>query len=40
MVKKGNIEIFTDEIFSSPPMKLYPTNKTIKSIDDTWSSDL
>ena len=30
-----------DEIYSSPPRNNYPTNKTIiKSIDDTWSSDL
>ena len=35
------MKIFIDEIYSTPPKKNYPTNKTIiKSIDDTWSSDL
>ena len=35
------MKIFIDEIYSKPPKKNYPTNKTlIKSIDDTWSSDL
>ena len=34
-------KIFIDEIYSKPPKKNYPTKKTIiKSIDDTWSSDL
>ena len=41
MVKRDLIKIFIDEIYSKPPKKNYPTNKTIiKSIDDTWSSDL
>ena len=41
MTKKDKIKIFIDEKYSSPPIKIYPTNKTmIKSIDDTWSSDL
>ena len=41
MVKRDLIKIFIDEIYSIPPKKNYPTNKTIiKSIDDTWSSDL
>ena len=41
MVKKDLTEIFIDEIYSKPPNKNYSTNKTIiKSIDDTWSSDL
>ena len=41
MSKKYLIKIFFDEIYSSSPKKNYPTNKTIiKSIDDTWSSDL
>ena len=41
MVKKDKIKIFIDEIYSKPPQKNYPTNKTIiKSIDDVWSSDL
>ena len=40
-MKKDSTKIFIDEIFSNPPKKIYPTNKsTIKSIDDTWSSDL
>ena len=38
---KDETKIFIDEIYSKPPKKNYPTNKTIiKSIDDTWSSDL
>ena len=41
MIKKELIKIFIDEIYSTSPKKTYPTNKTIiKSIDDTWSSDL
>ena len=41
MVKKDKIMIFIDEIYSKPPNKNYPTNKTIiKYFDDTWSSDL
>ena len=41
MVKKDKIQIFIHEIYSKPSNKKYPTNKTIiKSIDDTWSSDL
>ena len=41
MVKRDSTKIFIDEIYSKPPMRNYPTNKTIiKSIDDTWSSDL
>ena len=40
-MKKDLTKIFIDEIYSNPPKKKYPTNKTmIKSIDDTWSSDL
>ena len=40
-MKKDLTKIFIDEIFSKAPKKKYPTNKTmIKSIDDTWSSDL
>ena len=40
-MKKDLTKIFTDEVYSKPPTKNYPTNKTIiKSIDDTWSSDL
>ena len=41
MKKRDLTKIFVDEIYSSPPKNSYPTNKTIiKSIDDTWSSDL
>ena len=40
-MKKDRTKIFVDEIYSSPPKNNYLTNKTkIKSIDDTWSSDL
>ena len=40
-MKKELIKTFSDEIYSKPPKKNYPTNKTmIKSVDDTWSSDL
>ena len=36
-----NIKTFVDEIYSKPPKRNYPTNKTIiKTIDDTWFSDL
>ena len=41
MVKRDKIKIFIDNIYYSPTKNTYPTNKTrIKSIDDTWSSDL
>ena len=41
MTKRGLIKIFFDENYSRPPNKNYETNKTmIKSVDDTWSSDL
>ena len=41
MSKKDLIKIFADEIYSKSPHKNYETNKTvIKSIEDTWSSDL
>ena len=41
MIRKDLIKIFINEICSRPPNKNYETNKTmIKSIDDTWSSDL
>ena len=40
-MKKDLTKIFIDEIYSIPPKKNYPTNKTMnKSNDDTWSSDL
>ena len=41
MINKDLVKIFVDEIYSKPPMRNYPTNKTmIKSVDETWSSDL
>ena len=41
MVKKEEIKIFNDEIYSSPPGKKYPTNKVIYNhIDEIWSLDL
>ena len=41
MAKRDLIKIFIEEIYSRSPNKNYETNKTmIKSIDDTWSSDL
>ena len=41
MINRDLTKIFIDEIYSSPPKNNCPTNKTkIKSIDDTWSSDL
>ena len=40
-MKRDLIEIFIDEIYSSPPRKNYPTHKIIYShIDEIWSSDL
>ena len=40
-MKRELTMIFIDEIHSNAPKKKYPTNKIIiKSIDDTWSSDL
>ena len=40
-MKKDLTKIFIDEIYSKAPKKNYPTNKIIiKSVDDTWSSDL
>ena len=36
-----NIKIFVNEIYSKPPKKNYPTNKTdVYHIDDTWSLDI
>ena len=36
-----NIKIFINEIYSKPPKKNYPTNKTdVYYIDDTWSLDI
>ena len=40
-MKRDLTKLFIDEIYSKPPLRNYPTNTTkIKSIDDTWSSDL
>ena len=40
-MKRDLTKIFIDEIYSTPPKNNYPTNNSIiKSIDDTWSSDL
>ena len=36
-----NIKIFINEIYSEPPKKNYPTNKTdVYQIDDIWSLDI
>ena len=36
-----NIKIFIDEIYSKPPKKNYPTNKTdVYHTDDIWSLDI
>ena len=36
-----NIKIFISEIYSKPPKKYYPTNKTdVYKIDDIWSLDI
>ena len=41
MIKKDLTKIFTDEIYSSPPKKNYPTNKIVYNhIDEIWSIDL
>ena len=41
MIKRDLFKIFIDEIYSESPHKDYETNKImVKSIDDTWSSDL
>ena len=41
MPKKDLIKIFIDEIYSTPPKKIYPTNKiTYNYIDEIWSIDL
>ena len=38
---KDLTKTFINEIYSKPPLRNYPTNKImIRSIDDTWSSDL
>ena len=36
-----NIKLFINEIYSKPPRKYYPTNKTdVYHIDDIWSLDI
>ena len=41
MSKKDNIKTFIDEIYSSPPMRNYPTNKIVcNDVDEIWSVDL
>ena len=36
-----NIKIIINEIYSKPPKKYYPRNKTdVYHIDDTWSLDI
>ena len=36
-----NIKVFINEIYSKPPRKYYPTNKTdVYYIDDIWSLDI
>ena len=41
MVKKDNMKIFIDEIYSKAPKKNYETNKIIYNhIDEIWSIDL
>ena len=36
-----NIKIFINEIYSKPPRRIYPTNKTdVYHIDDIWSLDI
>ena len=40
-MKKDLTKTFINENYRKPPLRNYPTNKIlIKSIDDTWSSDL
>ena len=41
MIKEDLTKIFTDEIYSKPPRKNYPTNKIVYNhIDEIWSVDL
>ena len=40
-MSQRNIKIFINEIYSKPPKKYYPTNKTdVYHIDDIWSLDI
>ena len=41
MSKKNIIKIFTDEIYSKPSVRNYPTSKVIYNhFDEIWSIDL
>ena len=41
MINKDLIKIFTDEIYSKAPKKIYETNKiTYNHIDEIWTLDL
>ena len=40
-MSQKHIKIFINEIYSKPPKKYYPTNKTdVYHFDDTWSLDI
>ena len=40
-MSQKNIKIFINEIYSKPPRKSYPTNKSdVHLFDDTWSLDI
>ena len=40
-MSQKHIKMFINEIYSKPPKKYYPTNKTdVYHIDDTWSLDI
>ena len=40
-MSQKNIKIFINEIYSKPPRKSYPTNKSdVHHFDDTWSLDI
>ena len=40
-MSQKNTKIFINEIYSKPPRKSYPTNKSdVHHIDDTWSLDI
>ena len=40
-MSQKNIKIFINEIYSKPPRRNYPTNKTdVYHIDDIWSLDI
>ena len=40
-MSQKSIKIFVNEVYSKPPKKNYPTNKTdVYHIDDIWSLDI